>query len=83
MFLQEIAFLVPRTPAEVHKKPYGLSISLMFLKEIACLVPRTPAEVHKEILKQKNPGGGSNLIPYLKLENSPLARFGSKKKNRE
>ena len=52
----------------------------MFLKEIACLVPRTPAEVHKEILKQKNPGGGSNLIPYLKLENSPLARVGSKKK---
>ena len=48
MFLKEVAFLVPRTPAEVHKKN-GFSISLMFLKEIAFLVPRRPAEVHKKI----------------------------------
>ena len=47
MFLKEIAFLVPRRPAEVHKK-IEISVSLMFLKEIAFLVPRKPAEVHKQ-----------------------------------
>ena len=47
MFLKEIAFFVPRRPAEVHKKN-EISVSLMFLKEIAFFVHRRPAEVHKK-----------------------------------